>query len=339
MLYYFLLSGEHRTLPLGEVRAILDAEGIQYIEKAIIDQVAIIDTEDSAIHYLSKRAALTRYAGKVLRVAESTDDINEIIKDIDWDRLENIKSITVAFRRIKEYSQHVIYSKVIESFKKYSPVELKLKKADGTIDVILSDGLLIIGLRIYERDMNKFRVRDPQRRPVYRPGTLTPLMSRVFVNLSRVSLRKKETFFDPFCGVGGFLLEACVIGLKNAGSDLSELNVKGAYINLSHYGCVPNVAVADACRIPCLEVDGIGTDPPYGRLTRVEGGQSIEKLMECFLNEAADVVRKGKYMVFAQEHSLELDDLIRDVGFEIVEKHKNWVHGALTRDIYVVRRV
>jgi len=177
---------------------------------------------------------------------------------------------------------------------------------------------------------------------VYRPGTLPPLISRVFVNLSRVSIKGKSKLLDPFCGVAGFLLEACVMGLDNyIGVDINEDYVRGARINLEFYDCPPNVLSGDACNLPLDlgRVDAIATDPPYGRLTRAEG-RTLKELMVCFLEEAGKVLRKGSYVVFAQKKGVIGEDEIEDLGpFKVVEKHINWVHGSLTRDVYVVKRI
>ena len=42
--------------------------------------------------------------------------------------------------------------------------------------------------------------------------------------------------------------------------------------------------------------------------------------------------------MFAQKADVEVEDLVRGAGLEVVERYINWVHGALTRDIFVVRK-
>jgi 16S rRNA G966 N2-methylase RsmD len=49
-----------------------------------------------------------------------------------------------------------------------------------------------------------------------------------------------RTLVDPCCGIGTVLVEALSMGIDAVGSDLNPLAVKGARINLAHYG-LPNV--------------------------------------------------------------------------------------------------
>ena len=58
-----------------------------------------------------------------------------------------------------------------------------------------------------------------------------------------------------------------------------------------------------------------------------------------FLENISGIVKKGGYIVFAQRHNVIREEDIRDSGFVIVEHHRNWVHGSLTRDIFVVKNV
>jgi len=44
-------------------------------------------------------------------------------------------------------------------------------------------------------------------------------------------------------------------------------------------------------------------------------------------------------LVFAQKHSVIKENDIENLGFKVVEVHKNWVHGSLTRDVFVVKKV
>lgn len=345
--YYAVLSGEHRTLPLAELRAIIESEGIYARELARLDMVVIIESSRDLLSSIS-RAALVKYFGELIGVCEADSDIAGFIKDIDWSSVLAGKEYLVSMLRIKEYSSWVKYDDVLNAFKSLNvgrPIPYGRAKSSGVdnlkqavIDLILSDGLLVIGKRLYERNYNDFRSRDPKNRPVYKPGTMKSLMSRVFVNLSRVSMRRRGLYLDPFCGVGGMLLEACSMGLRYCGSDLDPRSVSGAKTNLTSFSCVPNVVVADACRLPFRSVDGVGTDPPYGRLSRAKGRRWVYELMECSVQCLAEVVKRGGYLTIAQSSDVRLDEILARSGFKVVEKHYNWVHGSLTRNIYVAVR-
>ncbi len=346
--YYVVLSGEHRTLPPSELRAITSAEGIVYRELAQLDMVTILESTDELPTYIA-RSALTRVLGEVVDVFESDVDPEKMVKDVDWSSvIVNGDRYTVNLVRIKEYSAWVSYDRIVNAVKellrdkkfiKHSEAE-ELRGSLSVIDFVLSDGLIIVGKRLYERKFSTFSSKDPKYRPAYRPGTMKSVMSRVLVNLSRVSVKRGETYLDPFCGVGGLLIEACSMGLKYLGSDVDSRCVEGARKNLNHFNCDPSaVVVADACRLPFRLVDGVGTDPPYGRLSKSGGRKSVYELMECSVNCLADVIKKGGYLALAQSKDVELDDILSIAGFKLVEKHYNWLHRSLIRNIYVAVRV
>ncbi|RLG79601.1 MAG: hypothetical protein DRO09_04185 [Thermoprotei archaeon] len=333
MKLYLVLSGEHRTLPLSEALAIARAEGVPLKVLVHLDQVLLVDAEPTYLKLLRVRASLIKYAGVLVDVIEVDrgGDAAKIVRAIN-----HLSVRDIVFKRVKEYSPWLSYEDVV-SYAKHS---LRRSGSGGeVIDVILTEGVAVVGLRRFERDLSSFRARDPQNRPVYRPGTLTSVMSRVLVNLSRVSILRDSVFLDPFCGIGGLLLEACSIGVSSyLGIDINSDYVRGARENLTHYGCIPSVVSGDACSLPIAvgRVDAIGTDPPYGRMTRVSGRSSVKELMKSFLESAGKVLKKNSYMAFAQLKDALSSYEIEDLGFKVIEKHRNWVHGSLTRDIYVV---
>jgi len=333
---YFFLSGEHRTLPYSELVALSEAEGRYLKVHAKLDQVVIGECDESFFEVLKRRAALIRYAGIMLGVIEAVEGVEGLRRIIrEYNTLRNLSFSRIVFKRVKRYGYNIKYADVVNVIRE-ALRDVARSPSAPLIDVIVSEGVMIIGYRLFTREMRGFNVRAPQRRPVYLPGTLTPLWSRIFVNLSRAGPR--GLFYDPFCGVGGFLLEACVMGLKYVGSDISLRHVLGATRNLMYYGCVPQVFVADACNMPVRRVSSIGTDPPYGRLTQAHCSGGLRELMECFLSRVADILVSGGHLAFAQRKDVDVEEIIDNVGLKIVERHLNWVHGALTRDIFVVKK-
>ncbi len=343
--YYAVLSGEHRTLPLSELRAIISAEGIPYKEIANLDMVVVLEAAEDLPTYIT-RSALTKTFGEVLTVSESDAELTSIVGDVDWEAVIAGNTLyTINLIRIKEYSRWVTYDVLVNAVKplisrKFVPHSKALKTGMPLtiVDFILSDGLIIVGRRQYRREFSTFNSRDPKNRPTYRPGTMKSVMARVLVNLSRVSVRREETYLDPFCGIGGLLIEACSIGLRHLGSDIDVKCVEDAKKNLNHFNCTPSVVVADACKLPYRYVDGVGTDPPYGRLTKSGGRKTIRELMECSINCLADIIRRRGYLVLAQSKDVELDEVLNNAGFKLVEKHYNWLHRSLVRNVYVAVR-
>ncbi len=335
MLYYVYLSGEHRELPLLELRAVMEAEKVEYRLVAQLDQVAIVESSEP-LEILLGRVVLSKYAGVLLgfsEVAEGVQGIKRVLRDSDVCSHGGYDYVN--FRRVKQYGTQISYEDVLSTVNELS--KSLCKGGTKKLDIIVSEGCVIIGLRTYERDLRPYKTREPAERPFYAPGTMTPYMARVFVNLSRASVREKHVVLDSFCGAGGFLLEACHIGLRYVGVEIDPRLAEGAVKNLTHYGCFPEVVSGDSCYIPLDRADAIATDPPYGRMSMPAGTELID-LMKCFLSESYRVLRKGGYLVFAQRIDIPLEEMIVDAGFAIIERVPDWVHGSLTRDIFVVKK-
>lgn len=336
-LLYVYLSGVHKTLPKAEVLAIAEAENISTRIVLDLDQLLVLYTNSELAGFLRYRAAYSRRVGKVLWIGRIESIKDGVLKAAEQLHYHGVGSVRIEYRELGGREKTKNYENVVRLFAE-SGIRLD-KLSENVVDAITSQEVVVIGLRAFEIRLKDFFARWTSRRPTYLPGALNPDISRLFVNLSRASIRKGAVFYDPFCGVGSFLLEACFMGLRYAGSDIDARRLVGASKNLRNYGCEPEVFLADACRIPVYEVDAIGTDMPYGRQTKPLE-TSIKQLVSCLLENSESILRKGSYLVFAQSSELE-DDAYRYIDkhdFELVEVHRNWIHGSLTRNIYVLKR-
>lgn len=336
-LIYVYLSGEHKTLPKAEVLAIAEAEEVDVKVLLDMDQLLVLYSPSELIELIKLRSAYSRKIGTVLWLGHSKDLLTGIRETVEVLKHRDVSSIKMDYRDLRNLSEGPKYDDVVKEFVR-SGIKL-VKNSDSVVDIIISQGVAIVGLRRYEIKIKDFLSRWASERPVYLPGALNPDISRIFVNLSRASIKKGTTYYDPFCGTGSFLLEACYMGLRYLGSDIDEKYVAAASRNLRGYGCEPEVLVADACRMPVHEVGTIGTDMPYGRQTKPHG-IDIQRLIECFLENAETVLKKGSYLVFAQDIRFEnvIYRALNRLSFKLVEIHRNWVHGSLTRNIYVLQR-
>ncbi|MCC6047787.1 MAG: hypothetical protein LM571_06370 [Desulfurococcaceae archaeon] len=335
-LFYVYLSGFHKTLPKAEVVAIAEAEGVNLRVTLDLDQLLLVQADPELVDLLSIRAAFTRRIGKVLWVGSTEEYIDGVDATASLVNEEYSGAVKLEFRSLRGYSEHPSYEDLVKAITSRG---VRIDRRSSTVvDVIISQGVLVAGLRLREIRLSEFASRWTNRRPVYLPGALNPDISRIFVNLSRASIRRGTTYYDPFCGVGSFLIEACTMGLRYVGSDIDERYVRGARANLEYYGCNPDIVLGDACRVPVGRADAIGTDMPYGRQTKPS--RTTLELLKCFLESSEGVLSKGSYLVFAQDSSIEEETLstIEGYYYELVELHRNWVHGSLTRNIYVLRR-
>jgi tRNA (guanine10-N2)-dimethyltransferase len=141
---------------------------------------------------------------------------------------------------------------------------------------------------------------------------------------------------DPFCGTGGILLEASMIGAKVLGSDIAEGMVVGCVANLNHFHAhFERIDVSDIGDIASVfgKVDAVATDPPYGRSASLwnEGKSSLYgRAMDAFV----DTVRSGGRVGVVFPGPL---DHLRD-ELDLTESHIQRVHRSLSRNYFFFTR-
>jgi len=184
-------------------------------------------------------------------------------------------------------------------------------------------------------DRSSFERRKNRFLPFTYPASLHPKYARALVNLSLV--RAGGLMLDPFCGTGAILAEAALVGVNPVGSDFSEEMLAGARKNLRHLGVEAELHRSDVGRLAEVvgRVDGIVTDPPYGRSTST-GGEGLPQLYRRAFSAFAGVLDKGARVaiIVPRKSLLESAD-----QFILMESHSLYVHGSLTRNFCVLRRV
>jgi tRNA (guanine10-N2)-dimethyltransferase len=143
---------------------------------------------------------------------------------------------------------------------------------------------------------------------------------------------------DPFCGTGGILIEAAMLGCLAAGSDLDQGMVAGARTNLDFLGLSAQLARSDVGEFPSVlggPVDAVVTDPPYGQSTWT-GGEGTDALVARLYDATARALPTGRRLVVClhDEGLLPGDDA--DLDVEAVYPLR--VHRSLTRHIAVLVR-
>jgi tRNA (guanine10-N2)-dimethyltransferase len=155
------------------------------------------------------------------------------------------------------------------------------------------------------------------------------------VNLSRA--RPGEYFADPFCGVGGIVIEAALIGCQVVGVDASTRMLRGVRKNVTYFGLqTSGVVKGDSRSLPFHGLDAIATDPPYGRDSSTRG-LKVNDLIREFLLGASSSIHHGAHLCISAPSEIELTDLAEDAGFEVRERHLARIHRSLTRQFVVAR--
>jgi tRNA (guanine10-N2)-dimethyltransferase len=195
-----------------------------------------------------------------------------------------------------------------------------------------------MGLRIIKISKKHFFEKKPHKRPFFYPGSMSPKLARCMVNLTRI--KSNDRLLDPFCGTGGILIEAGIIGARVVGSDIDPKMVKGTIENLKH--CEINdyeIFEADARKLKlAYQVDGIATDPPYGISASTRGSDSSE-LYEEALYSFEHLIKDEGLMCLATPHTMDIQNILEGTKFEIIEQYHIRMHKSLTRVISVLKKI
>ena len=335
MKYLFELSKEHRTLPGAEILACLQAEEIDYKIKQSNEDVLIIevDSKKDEISKLSNRLSFTYY------IDEFVFSCNPVIQEIKTNANKNIisKEGSIAVRcrnRSSNVDSQSIVDALAEVYTKNKKVNLR--HPDIEVRAIITDSKLYVGLKQAEINRSQFLDRRVQNRPFFSPISLHPKIARAMINLS--SIKKCETLLDPFCGTGGILLEAGLVGVKIIGGDVEEKMVEGCKKTLDFYD-IENYRLfcADIGDINkhVAEVDAIVTDLPYGKSTTTKG-ENIDQLYTRSFRHISKLLKKGGKAVVGLQNKEFIS--LGERYLSLVERHDFRVHRSLTRYFVVFKK-
>jgi len=177
-----------------------------------------------------------------------------------------------------------------------------------------------------------FSQRVGGKRPFSHPVTLDPKLARCMVNLSRV--KRGQTLLDPFCGTGGILIEAGLMGCKPIGVDISKEMIQGCGKNLEYYNVFGAKLIQADFFETDIETDAIATDPPYGKSTSLK--EPLEEFYEKVLGKISGM--SHEYSCVAAPSEIDLKTLATNIGFKVVEEHVYYLNKDVSKRIVVVRK-
>jgi len=331
----FELSKEHKTLPTSEIFACLKAEGINYNLVEINEDALIVDLvrKNDKIKEISKRLSYTFNIDELL--FSCLPSINEIKKHALKYNIKKNGSIAIRYRNRSDIinSQEIVQT-LGKIYSKNRKVILNKPKIE--VRALITNSKLYVGQKISELDRQQFENRKVQYRPYFSPISLHPKLARTLVNLS--AIKKNEFLLDPFCGTGGILIEAGMIGISVVGSDIENKMVKGCKENLDHYK-IKNYQLFSSdigsINTHVSKVDAVVTDLPYGKSTTTKG-EDIKKLYERTFKSIFCVLKEGRRAVIGLSDKKMLS--MGEKYISLLEKHDFRVHGSLTRYFGVYKK-
>ncbi len=321
--FLFELSGEHPTLPSAESLACVEAECPNYVESGSGPGYRLFRFDQENASRIASRIALTHRIGRYLGSCDA-QNLARFLSEIELPE----GSVSVRAKRIENGQPEIEVPALVKKCGGFLTKDraVDLENPDVPVRILISDRLhFYIG--DFEVDRKQFDIRKVGERPFFSPISLHPRYARTLVNLTRV--KRGQTVLDPFCGTGGILIEASMIGAKVLGSDIAEDMASGCVANLNHFQApFERVDVSDIGDIASVfgKVDVVATDPPYGRSASLwkEGKSSLYgRAMDAFV----EIVRPGGRVgvVFPAPLDHARDELVQ------TESHVQRVHRSLSR--------
>jgi len=340
---FFLLSGEHPTLPFSELKAILEAEGLKHEIVGKLTQLMRVETDVKNINPIVRRAAMTRVCNIEITYCKAV--VKDILEKVHSAQIEDYvkkgETFAVRVRRIGETAPQIIGNELEQKIgaivlHKVEGTKVHLTRPEKTFFGVLTDNKFIFGLKLAEIVPKPFMERRPRKRPFFHPSAMPSKLARCMVNLAQP--KAGELVLDPFCGTASMLMEAGLIGCRVIGFDAQRRMIRGSLRNFAYYGVQPDgLVVADALNLPIAEVDCVVTDPPYGRSSTTMGRETGQ-IVKNFLSRTSGHVKKSRRICIASPRSIHIGKLSKELGFKHVESHFVYVHRSLTREIAVLEQ-
>ncbi len=380
----FLLSGDYIELGKEEIISLFDVKKYEIFGNLLISE---IDNNGNSLNRIFKRLALTKSIYKFLFECE-IDDMISRMKNFDWNTVykdnfclrinrldgniknaitekynneKNIKKIQNKKNKTTSLSRHdgsnpfVNFSeKNIAGYiwKKVKNPKVNLKNPKTLIQLFIVKNKTYCGLLIYS-NIEDFESRKSHLRPFPHPSSLHPKVARALINIT--GIKNNEILLDPFCGTGGFLIEAGLMGIKTIGYDINKIMINGCIKNLKHYN-IKDYKIKNQNAIYITDkFDYIVTDLPYGlnsnaiseyyekdwkkgRINLKMQKEGFYKELEGFYLKFLKNLRKKlkKQAVIVFPDYVDYRKLLKQSKFRIEKEFSNYVHRSLTRKMVKV---
>ncbi len=342
MKYLFLLSKEDLKLAKEEVLSLFNTR-----KHKLVDNLLFLDLKDTQ---KAERLAYTRKVYKYL-FETNKKDLTKKIKDFDWQSIYK-KDFAIKTYQLEagEGGREGINERTLAGYiwRKLKNPKVDLTKSKTQIE------FFFIGNKVYATKLIKelkqdFEKRKAHKRPKLHPTALNPKLARALINLAGA----EKEIMDPFCGSGGILLEAALIGIKPIGYDLYKEMIKRSKTNLDYYKVKKYKLInQDALKIK-NKYNYIITDVPYGLNTSIwikkgkknqkislkqsnqkQRIKNLEEFYLTFLKNLKKILKIRAVIIFP--NYVNYKRLIKKANLKLEKEFSQYIHRSLTRKIVVL---
>ncbi|GAB6946474.1 hypothetical protein JCM16161A_06040 [Vulcanisaeta sp. JCM 16161] len=249
-------------------------------------------------------------------------EVSQDLKALAYGELEALSELSGGFLDLIDDSRDL----VIEYRGDPEQLRKKICRASLIRRIWISNGT---GERLFV-ELDRSRYRALRRGRLDNAVVIDLRIARLLVNLARTE--EGGVFLDPFVGSGVIAQEAMLVGAHVIGIDINP-----KYLGSLNSAYVDSVN-SDSLLSPIRDgsIHSIATDPPYNRLSIIN--VDLDSLYRGFAEEAFRVLRNGGYVAFSHPTYVDSLDWFLNAGFELVINGLQYVHGGLTRLIYVFRK-
>ncbi len=314
MYYIGVLSGEHNKIPLAELEAVIGTVSNDY---------SVMEKKNKTVFFRAGDIDFSRLA--------YTKEVSEMVKKFSIDSIPDLKDIDIdGSFAVRPY---IIEGDCVDKRELAAKIGEKLGGKNNYVDLeepenvfraFVTENKVFLSRKVFENDGESFEERRSHLRPFSSPVSLHPKLARCLVNLSGV--KNGNFLLDPFCGTGGILIEAGMIGVKVKGIDKDPKMVKGCIRNLEHFEIKEKEIIeGDAFEkmLTIGDADVIVTDLPYGRASKKNLG--MEEMVKNIIENGKKI---GTDRIVFMVNKEELCGLKPDF--------KYFVHRSLDRYIYIL---
>lgn len=337
--YYLLVSGEHIELAKAEVSSILNMLDTSDIVISWYGKLGIIESEINPISFVLNRAALVKEAGPILAESNEASILLDSLTTENFSQhLDSSSSFcfnTVVFSKDIQVDRQNLTIEFGARIKKITGAKVSLKTPDTVLLLVIGNNKFSLCKSMKSDLRRQLRERTPGKKIFFHPSMMNTQLARVMCNLAEV--RPNMTVLDPFCGGGGILCEALLIGAKVIGFDLNWRLLKGATANLSDIDKTRySIFQGDARTLPIGQYDSIITDPPYGRSSSTRGAIAHQLIRSVFM-KTIDAFESHGTLCICGSTELGLSEIANQLGIHLTNKILVPVHGGLVREVISAR--
>lgn len=338
--FFVVHIGKYSSLPKSELVGSLEATELNFSLKSSAKYLSRFTCELNKAKESIRRLALSRFlCEELIFRRDSVSSLFGLLHKLDiteggkfYIRVNRVEG-AISPEEVNTLEKKV-GSVLSEKFKK----KTSFKNPEEVFILHVEDGAYALGKLLEFSERKNLKERQNKTKPKFHASMLPPDLSRALINLARV--KKGDIFLDPFCGMGGILLEAELIGARVIGLDFKEKMLRGAKENLAFYSAFNyDLVKGDARFVPIVKANKVATDPPYGRLSPKLKKEPVDNLYKKFIASLSNIITTGGYLAMVYPKGLEIKTLLKETGFNVISEDEVVVHKKLTRVFLASRKV